>query len=305
VADPVVVLLAPAASHGAILRDRLVSLGFRCELIDSSGPPRGWRSAEGDVVLVMEQGGFSGTASILIGRRAGTPLEGLPIVILGQAPPLSASELAEVDETLEAGVSDRALTVCLRHWTRWGGKVRRLREMEQILREGQSSDALTGLPGHRAFHERLEMEVKRSERYESPLGLILCDVVDMRGLNDRIGHRSGDRLLHELAAALRRAVRDVDTVARYEGNTFGVILPESGPETTIKVMERLRTLVSSLIFRGEASEKGPQPLLKITMRFGHASLPDAGIRGKSALMAAAEAALAAERSPRTAPAPTG
>src|SRR5262245_64076347 len=120
----------------------------------------------------MEQGGFSGTTSILISRRAGTPLEGLPIVILGHVPPLSAAETAEVDETLDAGATDHALLSCLRHWSRWGVRVRRLREVEQLVREGQSSDALTGLPGHRAFHERLDMEVKRSERYESPLGLI-------------------------------------------------------------------------------------------------------------------------------------
>lgn len=298
-ADPVVVLVAPAASGGAALRDRLGSLGFRCELIDSSGPPRGWRAADGDFVLVLEPGGYSSPVPVLLSRRGGTRLEGLPLIVMGAMASVSPSEAAQVDEVLKAEISDLVLLERLRVWGRWGLRARKFADLEAQVRDAQELDPLTGLPGHRAFQERLDMEVKRCDRYASPVGLILADVEGMRTINERYGHRTGDRVLREVGETIRRAIRDVDMVARYEGDSFGVLLPEAVPDTTLKVVSRLRTLVSSLIFRGESQGAGAPPLLKIGILFGLAGLPDERLRGKGALLAAAEADLERERSART------
>ena len=125
-ADPVVLLVAPAGGPGAALRERLIALGFRCELIDSSGPPRGWRAADGDVILAVEAGGYSSPVSVLVAKRAGTPLEGLPLLVLGSRPSGTAED-REVDEVVPAEAQDRVLQERLRAWGRWGRQARRLR----------------------------------------------------------------------------------------------------------------------------------------------------------------------------------
>jgi len=301
VADPVVVLVAPATAGGTALRDRLISLGFRCELIDSSGPPRGWRAADGDLVLILEQGGSSSTVPVLLSRRGGTRLEGLPLLVMGAITSLATGEAAQVDEVLSADVPLPLLVDRLRAWGRWGLRARRLAELESQVRDAQEIDSLTGLPGHRAFQERLDIEVKRSERYASPLGLIIADVEGMRGINERYGHKTGDRVLREVAETIRRAIRDVDMVSRYQGDVFAILLPEAVPDTARKVVSRLRTLVSNLIFRGESMGTGAPPLLKINIHFGVAGQPDERLRGKAALFMAAESDLERERSERTPP----
>jgi diguanylate cyclase (GGDEF)-like protein len=299
VADPVVLLVAPASSGGAALRDRLTALGFSCELVDATSQPRGWLEARGDVVLVLETGGFGSPASFILSRRSGTRIEGLPLIVLGQRPP--RGEGGGPDEVIPADATDSALAERLRVWGRWASRAARQRDLEAQIDGLAESDALSGLPGHRAFQERLDLEVKRAMRYASPVGLLLGDIEGMRTVNERYGHRTGDRVLREVGQTLRRALREVDFVSRYEGNRFGIVLPESDAEATMKVGARLRSLVASLIFRGEAASSTPLPLMKVSILFGHASLPAVGLLGRTALFEAAEHALERERRARTSP----
>lgn len=300
-ADPIVLLVAPATSGGAALRERLQSLGFRCDLIDASGAPRGWMDARADVIVVMETGTFGSPASMLLSRRPGTTLEELPVIALGPPPPRGAAESAGVDETIPEDADDAHLAERLRVWARWGRRLVRLRELETAVTEHQETDPLTGLPGHRPFHERLETEVGRSVRYGSAVSVLIGDVESMRTVNERYGHRTGDRVLREVGQTLRRALRQVDFIARYEGDRFGIVLAESRREGASLVAARLRSLVGSLIFRGESTSGSPLPLLKIAILFGEASLPDASLRGKSALLAAAEKDLSGLKTARATP----
>lgn len=284
------------------MKERLSSLGIRCELIDSSGPPRGWRAADGDLLLVLDPEGFSSSVPVLLSRRAGTRLEDLPVVVISAVSTVSPVDASQVDEILDPALPDSVLLARLRVWARWGGRARKIGELEARLRDAQEIDPVTGLPGHRSFQDRLDIEVRRSERYGSPLGLILADLDGTRFINDRYGHKTGDRVLREIGETLRHAVRDVDMVARYEGDQFGILLPEAAADTAAKVVSRLRHLVSSLIFRGESAAAGPSPLLKIHVHFGLAGLPDERLKGKSALLEAATADLERERATRTPPA---
>ena len=268
-------------------------------MIDSTDAPRGWRDAEPDLVVIAEAGGFSSTSAILLGRRSGTRIEDLPVVVIGRKPPLSPDQASEVDEQIAADVSDQILSERLRVWARWGRRARRLREAEAQVRDSQDHDALTGLLGHRAFQERLDAEFRRFQRYGTPLSLILGDVEGMRRVNDQVGPRTGDRVLREVGETLRRAVRDVDTVARYESDTFAILLPQSTALGTAKVVGRLQALVAGQILKGEAVGSAPAPLLKVTMLFGHASLPDERIHDRGGLLAEASAALEREKSARS------
>jgi diguanylate cyclase (GGDEF)-like protein len=302
VADRVVLLVVPAVSAGAALRDRLAFLGFRCEVVEASGPPRGWLDADPAVIVVVDPGGYSGTTAQVLARRAGTSLEEVPLVVVGSPPGAPDPESTGVDEVLAADVDDALLGRRLRAWCRWGALGGRLRELRSRLAELQDQDPLSGLPGHRGLHEKLESEVKRSERYGSPLGLLIGDIEGMREINEKYGYRTGDRILREVGQTLRRALRQADFVARYEGDAFALVLPESGPEATRMVLGRLRSLVGNLIFRGESPQGAPAPLLKVSILFGHACFPGDAAGGRTALLAAAESDLARLRASRAGPA---
>jgi diguanylate cyclase (GGDEF)-like protein len=108
------------------------------------------------------------------------------------------------------------------------------------------TDGLTGLYNYRHFCERLEIEISRSRRYNSPLGLLLIDIDRFKSFNDRFGHLLGDEVLKAVAQIIRSNTRDVDVVARYGGEEFCVILQEIGGEEIGAYAERLRAAVATV-----------------------------------------------------------
>lgn len=86
-------------------------------------------------------------------------------------------------------------------------------------------DMLTGLPNRAMFHDRLEQEVKKSDRSSQPLALMLIDLDHFKAVNDTLGHAMGDLLLKEAALRMVRCLRESDTVARLGGDEFTVVLP--------------------------------------------------------------------------------
>ncbi len=87
------------------------------------------------------------------------------------------------------------------------------------------TDALTGLPNRRLFHDRLDAAVARSRRAGVPMAVMVIDLDRFKDVNDSLGHASGDDLLREVAARLRDLVRGGDTVARLGGDEFAVLMP--------------------------------------------------------------------------------
>src|SRR5215208_4702176 len=118
---------------------------------------------------------------------------------------------------------------------------RRFREARQLA----DLDALTQLHNRRYFHETLAREVARAHRYDRKLALIVFDLDDFKGINDRIGHLSGDAVLAEAAERIRDVVRSADIACRVGGDEFAVILPESRLGDADQLYARLRTALSS------------------------------------------------------------
>jgi diguanylate cyclase (GGDEF)-like protein len=100
---------------------------------------------------------------------------------------------------------------------------RRYQEARQLA----DLDALTGLHNRRYFHETLAREVARAHRYARGLALVIVDIDDFKGVNDRIGHLAGDGALAEVAGRMREAVRESDIPCRIGGDELALILPES------------------------------------------------------------------------------
>ena len=107
-----------------------------------------------------------------------------------------------------------------------------------------------------------------ARRYGHPLSLLMIDVDHFKKLNDRCGHLVGDEALISVANTLRGAVREVDTVARWGGEEFTVILSRAGEREAIEVAEKLRKAIASL----EASWSIGQPFGHVSVSIGAAEL---------------------------------
>lgn len=147
------------------------------------------------------------------------------------------------------------------------------------------TDSLTGLPNRRAFDLRLEEETLRSSRYNHTFSLLMLDVNDFKEINDTYGHPVGDRILQHVTGCLRMHLRDTDFFARFGGDEFAIILPETEFSIAHHLVRRLKSVVEGCdidLFDGA--------LHNITISVGLASYPQHAISA-SALMIAADQAL--------------
>lgn len=119
----------------------------------------------------------------------------------------------------------------------------KLEEANQRLEALATEDGLTKLKNVRTFKARFEEEFQRAQRYQLPLSLIMLDADNFKSFNDAYGHPAGDEVLRELAAKILEGCRNTDFPARYGGEEFIVMLPNTGPEETMAVAERIRTLI--------------------------------------------------------------
>lgn len=116
-------------------------------------------------------------------------------------------------------------------------------EREKLLGEVQSMarhDALTGLPNRRFLHELLPREMARARRGESPLCLAIIDIDHFKSYNDTHGHLAGDEVLRACAREWDGVLRGGDTLVRFGGEEFLVMLPDTEPEQAAEIVERLR-----------------------------------------------------------------
>src|ERR1700730_11838189 len=116
--------------------------------------------------------------------------------------------------------------------------VTKQRQLEDHLRQQAACDPLTGLANYRRLAEVLAMEVKRSERTGREFALLLFDLDGLKKINDRYGHLTGNNALCRVADVLSFC-RDIDTAARYGGDEFAVVLPETGAEAAKQVAQRI------------------------------------------------------------------
>ncbi len=110
---------------------------------------------------------------------------------------------------------------------------------ENLLRERAERDGLTGLLNHRTFVDALEKEFARAKRYHRNLSLMMIDVDGFKAINDTCGHLEGDQLLRQITRLLLQSVRFVDVVARYGGDEFVVLLPETDLEQAMPIAGRV------------------------------------------------------------------
>jgi diguanylate cyclase (GGDEF)-like protein len=131
------------------------------------------------------------------------------------------------------------------------------------------TDDLTKLFNSRYLNLYIGREIKRCKRHGIPLSVIFLDLDGFKGVNDQYGHLAGSRTLTEVGGILAEAVRESDILARYGGDEFVVVLPETPPSGALVIAERIRKAIESHRF---LSEQGLAA--RISASFGIASYPD-------------------------------
>jgi diguanylate cyclase (GGDEF)-like protein len=166
---------------------------------------------------------------------------------------------------------------------------RELEEKRQELLLLSRTDGLTQLINRRHFEERLAAEFARATRYHAPLSCFLLDIDHFKKVNDTWGHPFGDIVLKEVAGVARRALRDVDVLARYGGEELVALLPETTSEQAWRVAERVRLGIEAMRLTNRSAA---QPVVvRCTASIGVATYPGEGIDSAEALVQAADECL--------------
>jgi diguanylate cyclase (GGDEF)-like protein len=156
--------------------------------------------------------------------------------------------------------------------------------LHRIVERQALVDDVTGLANRRRAEEALAAELSRAERFESPVALVLADLDDFKAVNDRHGHQAGDVVLRAVADVLAEGVREVDLAARWGGEEFLLLLPETDADGAVAVGERVRGALAEREIPLPTGEK-----TRVTASFGVASFPPALSRDE--LVARADEAL--------------
>ncbi len=163
------------------------------------------------------------------------------------------------------------------------------------LAELSETDALTGLLNARGFYKRLRAEIRRSKRYRAPLTVLFLDLDGLKGINDRYGHRAGSAALRQTARVIRAELRDADVAARWGGDEFTILAPNTSFEAAPGIAERIRGRIAAQVARwpmtasiGVATaEPDDQRTTSATlMRAADTALYEAKRRGKNTVIVA-------------------
>ncbi len=143
------------------------------------------------------------------------------------------------------------------------------------------TDDLTGLYNSRYLNQVLRRETKRASRSGRPLSLLFVDLDSFKSVNDAHGHLCGSRTLVEAAGVIRGSARETDVVARFGGDEFAVVLPDTGSEGALAVGERVRDRIAASWFLTDDGFN-----VRLTTSVGVATLPDVAASAEELLTAA-------------------
>lgn len=149
------------------------------------------------------------------------------------------------------------------------GSVKAIYKYTKDLEYYATRDPLTNLHNQRIFWEMLNYEVIRAKRHEDKFSILMIDLDNFKSLNDNLGHGFGDKALQAVSEAIRKALRSGDFLARYGGDEFAVILPESDMEQAQVIAERVLESIHTMELKTTDNE-----IIDVGMSIGMAIYPD-------------------------------
>ncbi|MBA2362962.1 MAG: diguanylate cyclase [Chloroflexia bacterium] len=159
-----------------------------------------------------------------------------------------------------------------------------------LLTREATTDALTGLRNHRGLIERMDSEIERAERFGHALSLLYFDIDRFKDINDTYGHEVGDAVLQQITRLALSVLRSIDTLGRYGGEEFVVLLPETDADAALQSAERLRQAVTDHAFAVDLEIE-----LQTTVSIGVATYPADGASRRTLLRSADGALYRAKR----------
>ena len=210
----------------------------------------------------------------LLPRTEGMPVLGFTVLFLAAARALSTrfereyQELQSLRAHLELRVQQRTAD---------------LEEANRKLDALAQTDALTGLPNRRSFAEQADRLLVQHHRAGSVLSVVMVDVDHFKRINDEFGHHGGDMTLRAVAQALRGALRDQDIVARWGGEEFIALLPDTDGAGAVHVAETLRQAVAGLNVAHNTASIRVTASFGLAVHDGKASLEATTSRADAAL----------------------
>jgi diguanylate cyclase (GGDEF)-like protein len=161
------------------------------------------------------------------------------------------------------------------------------RQLEDMLTRVESlaiMDPLTGVYNRRRFESIFTNEFKRAMRYQLPLTCMMIDIDRFKLVNDAHGHQEGDAMLKEIARIIQTTIREVDTLARWGGEEFVVLSPNTSKDKALLAAERVRKAIAGHEFTRTETKKA-------TISIGVAGIPDPSIDSQDKLIHAADLAM--------------
>ena len=225
----------------------------------------------------------------LLPRLKSSELDFIPVLVASHR-----SETAERVRGLQLGADDYISRPCdpaellarARALLRTKQTHDRIRKLQLTLEQMVVSDPLTGLHNRRFLMDRLRQEMQRSDRHGEPLAFAMIDLDGFKTINDLYGHVLGDKVLRAVGNAISRSIRLSDIAARYGGDEFAVILPQTPPEGAMRVCERLLRAISEAGFQDDSGK-----ICRVTASLGLAYYPADDVETPEDLVHSADGAL--------------
>jgi diguanylate cyclase (GGDEF)-like protein/PAS domain S-box-containing protein len=186
-------------------------------------------------------------------------------------------EIRDLNRDLEQRVAQRTAKLEL--------ALESVKNMQADLERMAMTDELTSVPNRRFFLQQLEQEIERSRRYHRPMCLAMLDLDHFKQVNDRFGHAGGDEVLKHFSRFIRSRLRTGDLLGRLGGEEFAILLPETGVNSALFVLQRIRESLAQQALDHIA------PDFHYTFSGGIASLPDDANLTATTLLANADHAL--------------
>ncbi|HYF75885.1 MAG TPA: GGDEF domain-containing protein [Symbiobacteriaceae bacterium] len=204
---------------------------------------------------------------------------------LGALAGIAAAAMCYALARLSTGWFIAAVVLAVLGWL-FGGHVRKLRRMAE-------RDELTGVCNRRPFESLLNLEWERATRYRRPLSLLFIDVDDFRTVNKLYGHLMGDEALKVVTRLIRQNIRKTDTLARWGGEEFVVLLPETDVDAAVVLAERIRSVIAQHTIRDN------DWAIQVTISTGVSGLPGKARSTRELLRLATAAEAAAKMQKNT------
>jgi two-component system cell cycle response regulator len=290
-ADQAKILVVEDNGPGAERISNALSVDRHAVEVVSGGPAAMARAAEGEfeliiVSLLLREGDGLRLCAAL---RSQDATRNVPLLVL-----VEEGDHDRLARALDLGCNDYLLRPIDKNElvARTRTQIRRRRYQEKLRTDYERSmslaltDTLTGLYNRRYASSHMERVLEQMQAAGKPLGLLLIDIDHFKSVNDTYGHAVGDEVLRAVANRLSRHLRGFDTVARWGGEEFVVIMPEANLQVATGVAERLRRKVAS----GPVTVSGPTSELTVTVSIGVA-VTGQEISTLDDLMRAADAAM--------------